>query len=60
MKVTPESLDKGLSYDSLLRIALEGSEEERDTLLNWSYGGLPGFVYETLCRAAGRGYLVEE
>ena len=50
--VSPESLDKGLSYNGLLRIALEGSHQHRDTLLDWGYSNLPAFFYENLCVAA--------
>ena len=58
VNVTPESLDKGLSYNGLLRIALEGSQQQRDTLLDWGYSNLPAFVYENLCVAADQEFRV--
>lgn len=42
------------SYNNLLRIALEGSEDQRDILLTWSAANLPAFVWENLVNAAGR------
>ena len=59
VNVTPESLDKGLSYNALLRIAMEGSEDQRDTLLTWGRSELPAFVWENLVHAAGRGHLLD-
>ena len=58
--VTTESLDKGgHSYNALLRIAMEGSEDQRDTLLTWGWKALPAFVWENLVCAAGRGHLLD-
>ena len=42
------------SYNNLLRIALEGSEDQRDILLTWAAANLPAFVWENLVNAAGR------
>ena len=56
--VTPENLDKGLHFNQLLKIAVEGSEDQRDVLLTWGYRELPAFVWEHLVNASGRGHLL--
>lgn len=42
------------SYSNLLRIAREGSEEQRDILLSWAAAVLPAFLWEELVETAGR------
>lgn len=56
--VTPESLEKGLNFNGLLRIAIEGDEDQRDTLLTWARTNLPAFCWEHLVVASGRGQLL--
>ena len=45
--VTPSSLDK-TGWDGLKRIATEGSPEQQETLLAWSYSAVPAAVSEEL------------
>ena len=45
--VTPSSLNKS-SWSALKRIAAEGSPEQQDTLLAWSYSAVPAAVSEEL------------
>ena len=60
IELTPSLLDNsGYSYQNLLRIAVEGSEDQRDILLTWGWSNLPAFVWENLVRAADRGYLLD-
>ena len=60
IELTPQLLDNaGHSYKELERIAVEGSEDQRDILLTWGYRALPAFVWENLVQAADRGYLLD-
>ena len=45
--VTPSSLNK-TSWSGLKRIAAEGSQEQQDTLLAWSYSAVPAALSEEL------------
>lgn len=45
--VTPSSLNK-TGWAGLKRIATEGSPEQQDTLLAWSYSAVPAAVSEEL------------
>ena len=44
------------SRENLLRIASEGTEEQRDTLLAWAWAHTSAALHEELCVAAGRDY----
>ena len=45
--VTPSSLDK-CSWQSLLRIAHEGSACQKMCLIDWAYGSIPAAMHEEL------------
>ena len=45
--VTPSSLNK-TDWSGLKRIAAEGSQEQQETLLAWSYSAVPAAVSEEL------------
>lgn len=45
--VTPSTLNK-TGWAGLKRIATEGSQEQKDTLLAWSYSAVPAAVSEEL------------
>ena len=55
IELSYELLDKGgHSWTSLVRIAREGTEEQRDILLTWASGNLPYLMWEDLVYAAER------
>jgi len=45
--VTPSSLDR-TDWSGLKRIATEGSQEQKDCLLAWSYSAVPASLSEEL------------
>lgn len=49
--VTPASLNKS-SLNCLFRIAKEGTEEQKQTLLDWAYSSTSAIVHEELFFAA--------
>ena len=61
INLTYELLDNaGHSYTELVRIARQGSEEQRDILLTWAAANLPAFVWENLVYAADRGHTIKQ
>ena len=58
--VTPESLNKHRSFWTIARIAREGTEEQRDTVLSWAYSNCSHDSYSILCWAAERPWLITD
>ena len=58
IEVTPESCAKS-DWHTLCRIALEGDEDQRDTLLTWAWRGLPAVMWEELVALSDRAYLLD-
>ena len=54
------TLERHRHFWTLEEIALKGSEEQRDTLLDWAYFKLPAESYYRLCEAADRAYLIKD
>ena len=48
------------SWSNLVRIAREGTEEQRDILLTWASGNLPYLMWEDLVYAADRGHTIKQ
>ena len=60
VEVTPTSLNRYIDFWPLLEIAQFGSEQQRDTLIDWAWSKLPAAQYEALVEAAGRAYLLDD
>ena len=47
LPLTPTILSK-MSRSNLERIAMEGTKDQKDSLIDWGYSGLPAFFFEEL------------
>ena len=46
-------------WQVIQRIAREGTEEQRDTLLAWAHTEIPAIMYEDLCELCERAYMLD-
>jgi hypothetical protein len=47
LPLSPTVLNK-MSRSNLERIAVEGTKEQKDCLIDWAYSGLPAWFFEDL------------